>query len=298
MNISSSISDRIAVIAEPQFAQYMSGIATTYINEKPLLIVLAERKLTDSEHRQSCNGVRDALEHAEANAEQNVLLLSFFKLELLIQRKEDTALFLQLPNAFFAELPMKAELVLEKHDNTDEVRKIAGKALASLVFALNHTTEKYVGATEESVAAMLAERAAEVKRVQTYFPELRNLSGKAFITELKKLRDALPVAEAMPGKEIAGVYCDIEGTLLIDGVLQETILAQLHDYAAQGSQVTIWTLGNVAELEPIIRNAGVQYPVRSKMDYSGAIAEIVIDNDSEETFRAKTRITPKQFIQV
>lgn len=298
MNIPSSISDRIAVIAEPQFAQYMSGIATTYTNEKPLLIVLAERKLTDSENRQSCNGVRDALEHAEANAEQNVLLLSFFKLEQLVQRKEDTALFLQLPNAFFAELPMKAELVLERHDNTDEVRKIAGKALASLVFALNHTTEKYFSATEELVVAMLTERAAEVKRAQTYFPELRDLSGKAFITELKKLRDALPVAEAMPGKEIVGVYCDIEGTLLIDGVLQEAVLTQLHDYAAQGSQVTIWTLGNVAELEPIIRNAGVQYPVRSKMDYSGAIAEIVIDNDSEETFRAKTRITPKQFIQV
>ena len=292
-----SISDNIAVIAEPQFAQYISGIAHTYTDEKKLLIVLADRKLSQSECRTNLNGVTDALAHAESDAQQQVLLLSILPLEYVLEKKEDFALFLQLPNTFFGRIPL-TQITLEKEVDADVIKMGVIKSLAGLLRTLNHTTEKYLNADEDTIHGILAQRSVEVKRAQAHFSELQGLTGKEFITELKKLCTILPIQQAMPGKEISGVYCDIEGTLLIDGAIQEAILQQLHDFAAQGSQITIWTLGNVSEFEPIIRNAGIQYPVRSKMDYSGAIAEIVIDNDSEETFRAKTQITPKQFIRV
>ncbi len=297
MDHSSRISDKITLIAEPAFAQYISGIARTYTNEKSLLIVLADRKISMSEKRTALNGVAEALAQAEANAEQNVLLLSTYALEYILEKKEDFALFLQLPNAFFGRIPL-TELTLEKKGDVDAVKAAAVKGLAGLLSVLNHTTEKYLNGNEDAINRILTERIVEVKRVQAHFSELQGLSGKGFITELKKLCMLIPIKQAMPGKEIFGVYCDIEGTLLIDGAIQEAVLEQLHNYAVQGSQVTIWTLGSVSELEPIIRSAGIQYPVRSKVDYSGAIAEIVIDNDSEETFRAKTQITPKQFIRV
>lgn len=297
MNIPHPISDRIQVISEPEFAQTIAPIAHTYAGDKPLLIVLAERKMTSNELRQNCNGVDEAHTHAMEKPEQNVLLVSFFTPQQLKKQKPETALFLQLENAFFAQIPLGKKIALTK--NTDgHDQSIAANALVRMVSTLNHTTQKYLDSTEESIADTLAIRLIEVKRVQTYFPELQNLSAKAFITELKKLNDRLLVTEVMPGKEIPGVYCDIEGTLLVDGIPQESVLAMLQEYESQGVPVTIWTLGNVAELGTVIQQAGIHYPVRSKMDYTGAIAEIVIDNDSEETFRARTKITPKTFIRV
>ena len=292
-----SISDNIAVIAEPQFAQYISGIAHTYTDEKKLLIVLADRKLSQSECRTNLNGVTDALAHAESDAQQQVLLLSILPLEYVLEKKEDFALFLQLPNTFFGRIPL-TQITLEKEVDADVIKMGVIKSLAGLLRTLNHTTEKYLNADEDTIHGILAQRSVEVKRAQAHFSELQGLTGKEFITELKKLCTILPIQQVMPGKEISGVYCDIEGTLLVGGSINGLVSRLLQSYEKEGLPITIWTLGNVSEFEPIIRSAGIQYPVRSKMDYSGAIAEIVIDNDSEETFRTKTQITPKQFIRV
>lgn len=108
----------------------------------------------------------------------------------------------------------------------------------------------------------------------------------------------LPVFQLMKDREISGVYCDIEGTLLVDGILQEQVLDQLEAFEAQGLSITIWTLGSLEELEPLIQGAGIRYPVKNKAHFSGAIAEIVIDDEAEEVFRAKTLITPKLYIRV
>ncbi len=296
MNTPSRISDNISLIAEPSFSEYASYLIGSYTDNEPLMIVVAEHSIGGcalSEFK----GIADALEAAEADLTQKVLLISTLQLSTLLLQNTDLALFLRLPNAFFARLPF-AKITFEKAEYTDVMKAQAVKSLTNLVRTLNHATEKHLHDNGEVIDQMLMQRNAQVKRIQSHFPELHNLTGKDFITELKRISTELPIKKAMPGKEISGVYCDIEGTLLIDGAVQRAVLQQLHDYEAQGLPVTIWTLGDIGELEPIIRNAGIAYPIRNKMDYSGAIAEIVIDNDSEETFRAKTQITPKQFIQV
>jgi hypothetical protein len=85
---------------------------------------------------------------------------------------------------------------------------------------------------------------------------------------------------------------------MVNGELNNNVLNKLKEYEAQGKQITIWTDGDLEELTQKLRSLGVQYPIKSKFDFGGANAEIVIDNDDQNTFFAKTRIFPKEFIKV
>lgn len=219
MNTPSSISDNISLIAEPKFSEYASYLIESYIENEPLLIVVAEHSIGGC-RLQELKGVDDALEAAEADPAKRVLLVSTLSLHTVLKMKQDLGLFLQLPNAFFARLPFESKKIgLVKTDFTDEMKAAAAKSIADLVHRLNHTTEKHLHNSEEAIGDVLVQRNTEVNRVKSHLLELRNLAGKAFIVELKKLCSELPIKPVMPGKEISGVYCDIEGTLLIDGVI-------------------------------------------------------------------------------
>ena len=288
---------KVQVIAEQNFVQYIAGISATYAEEKDLIIVLAERKLNEQEKRSELNGILPALELAEMNPEKNILLASFLGLEEILKMKEEFALFLSLDNSFFLQLPI-LELSLERVKLPDKFKEFTIKAIANMLVKLDHNLARYLVFPEEKIEIQILNKKSELERAKRYFPELRGLSGRDLIRQLSKLRMSLPIFQLMKDREISGVYCDIEGTLLVDGVLQEQVLDQLEAFEAQGLSITIWTLGSLEELEPLIQGAGIRYPVKNKAHFSGAIAEIVIDDEPEEVFRAKTLITPKLYIRV
>jgi hypothetical protein len=135
-----------------------------------------------------------------------------------------------------------------------------------------------------------------VSNTQMYFPSLKESTNQEVIQFLFDQRENIPLV--MEGQSIEGVYCDIEGTLFDNGVLKPETLDLLKKYESQGKQINLWTNGNVVELQQHLDREGINYPLNSKLDYAGASAEIVIDNDDENTFLTKTKITAKEFIHI
>lgn len=291
-----TISEQVSVLAESGFVNHISAIVNTYQGERQLAIFLAEHSLDGP--RDHFNGISQALHYAKAHPEEDILLLSFLAVEDFLRiNNHKIPLLLSLPNCFFDRLPLN-KISLNGYQNNETIKQRTGKSLDVIVSSLNHTTYRHLNDSEESIRSALVERAEQVEILRHYFSELRHLEGREFISKLKDLNDEILIEEVMAGQDIFGVYCDIEGTLLINDMLQEEVLNKLNAYSEQGLTVTIWTLGDVEHYSRLIGSMGIKYPVRSKMDYFGATAEIVIDDDSEESFRAKTKINPKKFIRV
>lgn len=102
----------------------------------------------------------------------------------------------------------------------------------------------------------------------------------------------------MKGGKIFGLFCDIQGTLLVENKINKKVLSVLKKYERDGKKITIWTDGNPITYEKILYSMGVMYPVKSKFDYSGGVVEIAIDDMDQYTFSAITKITAEYFIKV
>ena len=138
-----------------------------------------------------------------------------------------------------------------------------------------------------------------IQETREFFPSMVGKSDKEVLDFLFSMKDEANKRElVMEGKTISGVYCDIEGTLLIKDEVNSKVLDILKDYESQGKTITLWTDGDIVELQKVLQEKGVSYSLKSKRDFAGAIAEIVIDNDDKNTFASKTRIFPQEFIYV
>jgi hypothetical protein len=109
----------------------------------------------------------------------------------------------------------------------------------------------------------------------------------------------LDLQEKMQG-EITGVYCDLDDTAMLqDGSINAEVLKMLEQFTAEGKNVMIWTGGNLDEAKAKIAGTALEkFPVVSKLDYTGATAEIVIDNVSVEKFCLQYGIKPQKYVRV
>lgn len=95
-----------------------------------------------------------------------------------------------------------------------------------------------------------------------------------------------------------GVFCDIEGTLLVQDRINPKVLTQLKEYEKQGKPIHLWTGGNVEEYEKKLLSKDIDYNLFSKNDFHGCDVEIIIDDLSQERFVEMYNITARKFIQV
>ena len=243
-----SISSLISVIAEKteNFVAHIIGLISTYKEEKPLLIVLAEHKLYAGSELDAFKGIGDALEQADSNPEQNVLLCSFMPKQDLLDIDPDFSLFMKMPNAYFSQLPLFS-LRLSKEAISGEMKIKASEAAAGFISRLNHDLAKYLHENDSSVVnEAISKKEATIKMAKKYFPELLELTGRDLILKIVSICNNLKVEPVMLGKEIRGVYCDVEGTLLSKGIVNETVLSVLKTFESLGFEVTIWTLGDLS----------------------------------------------------
>ena len=132
--------------------------------------------------------------------------------------------------------------------------------------------------------------------VNKFFPSQVQLDDNKLVTFIQGL--TFNILEVMKGEKIQGVYCDIEGTLLINGELNSACLRLLKQYESEGKVITLWTLGDTNKLSRQLENLSVHYPVKSKLDFAGAEGEIIIDDMNEEELERVTKITAQTFIPV
>lgn len=267
----------------------------------PTHIILAENDINGN-YLQVCYGVTIAIDILRKDPNAKVILYSFLPIEFVRKQKPEIDLVLKHQNAYWIKegAPFSEEQ-LSKVFETGKLYAIPGQYTAT------HEAQKYLShifhdikyvknwetnpAVEDQVKFQKC-----MNLIRDYFPSFVNATDTEIVKFLQTVSESRP--EVMKGQRITGVYCDVEGTLLIDEKINETVLTLLQKYETEGKMITIWTDGDIAEIEPKLRTLGITYPIKSKFDHAGAIAEIAIDDQDEFTFGARTKISAEKFIRV
>lgn len=120
-------------------------------------------------------------------------------------------------------------------------------------------------------------------------------------TALEKIRgkDVGQAYEVVGEDVIPGVFCDIEGTLLSNDrtTINPDVLATLKAHSDKA--VTLWTGGDIKELEKVLYRLGVkEYPVVSKEIFRGCTVESIYDDLPQEEFQKQYGINCQMYNQV
>lgn len=261
-------------------------------------IICAENDINGN-YLQSCYGVTIAIDILRKDQNAKVILYSFLPSEFIRKQKPEIDLVLKHQNAFFMEAPFAKEKLagIFKTDKSEMIGDYTAMDEAQKYLSQIFHDIKYVKNWETNpVPEDQAKFQKCMSLVRDYFPSFVDATDTEIVKFLQSVSESRP--EVMKDQKLSGVYCDVEGTLLVDEKLNETVLTLLQKYETEGKTITIWTDGNIVEIEPKLRTLGITYPIKSKFDHAGAIAEIAIDDQDEFTFGARTKISAEKFIRV
>lgn len=186
----------------------------------------------------------------------------------------------------YQSLPLKLKEAKEAKRPKDELAiELAGKKfvqdeLGILVHDLHH------------VRTGNKEQAPWIERARKLFGDLpfEELAAKAEAGEK-------PQGSSFEGRYLEGVFCDIEGTLIQNGQVNQELKAEL-EAKAQEKPITIWTDGDIKEANRVLRPAGITWKVVPKSEFAGARVAEAYDDLSPEEFREKTNIEVLNYHQV
>lgn len=256
-------------------------------------------------------GISEAEKFLVKHPNKKILLCSMMPLDLIRKNKPEIDRLLLKTNIRYTDLldilPGEdinkiGNIFNESTENVDEVDnkeiiEISKRNISQKVSTILHRFENYGDPynPDEKNSSKVTEGLG-IARGE--FPSMKEKTDKELLDFLFETRKNMEREEIMKGESIQGVFCDIEGTLIINGEINKEILEKLNLYEKEGKMITLWTDGDKNELQKILDENSIKYLLQSKFDYAGAVAEIVIDDSDENTFNARTKIYAKEFIQV
>jgi hypothetical protein len=98
-------------------------------------------------------------------------------------------------------------------------------------------------------------------------------------------------------ERLAGVYCDVEGTLLSGDKLNESLREELDAMSCE-KPVTLWTGSGPWEKAVQLNRYDLEWPILSKDWFRGCAAEFVLDDMTQEEFEKEYGIKAEAFRQV
>jgi hypothetical protein len=271
--------------------------------EKTAFIAI-ETELVRHSGNSNFPGVEIAENLLRDNKADHVFMYAFQDLEAIRKNTPEIDLLLAKENVKFLEAPFMPQQVIEalRSDvkevvSSKKLQEVQDKKIdykvAILLHKIHINSPDQLDNLPTDDSSRIPEMIAESKK---YFPALEGKSDKEIVEFLFEIRKNVP--EIMKGQNIEGVYCDIEGTLFNGEELNTKTLDMLKEFEAQGKNITLWTDGDITKLQMLLDKAEIKYPLKSKIDHAGASAEIVIDNEDNNTFSAKTKIYAKKFIKI
>ncbi|MDA2922491.1 hypothetical protein MYX07_04475 [Patescibacteria group bacterium AH-259-L07] len=125
--------------------------------------------------------------------------------------------------------------------------------------------------------------------IKSYLSDVYEIKVKR-IEDLKELQENIKIAEiAEKGKgkkeALEGIFVDVEGTLIINGELNEKLVDDLKAEAREGKKIVIFSNGPLEELSRTLAKMGVPQeflPVVNKSDFKGKYLKKVIDDTHPE----------------
>lgn len=259
--------------------------------------IFSVENTADGHNYSDCYGVDMALNILRKDPSAKIVMYAFLGENAIRKMKPSLDIVLKHENVYLVGAPFTSETLQNVFQSKREyavdlgaVTKEVQHYIVEILHALNYVKDwEHPQPHEESSI----ERG--VKLAKKYFPDLSEKSNTEIFSFLRSV--STDREEVMKGKEVNGVFCDIEGTILIDGKPNAEVLTLLEKYNNEGKTITLWTDGNLEELSKSLKRVKVQYPLVSKLNYAGAVAEIVIDDMDEYSFTALTKITAKKFIR-
>lgn len=199
--------------------------------------------------------------------------------------------FLQLP--FTSETLAKKyeELLLDEKEEdilAIEINRI--NIFEKEMGSIKHGADRYIGETSDHAKQVVSKAVSEARII--------GLTGTdEEIAEQIKNFKYQSKSSIFAGKFFSGVYCDVEGTLIIDGEINISMLAKLKKLAGKKS-ITLWTGGKVDDLKKILLKNGIVWKLISKSDLTGAEVETAYDDEDFSVFFEKYGVKVKDFNKV
>lgn len=252
----------------------------------------------DGNFLQNAYGVTIAMNMLRKDPSARILLYGVLPMEYLRKRKPEIDIVLKHENVRLIEIPFTLEalatvfqkpkeVLVEGYTVTDEAKKYLSQIFHDIKYVPNWQSPEAYGNTKFL---------SIMEKVKDYFPGFAASDPAVIVEFLKSVSDSRE--EVMKGVKLPGVYCDVEGTILVEGQLNKLVISKLQEYEQQGKTITLWSDGDIEELKLKLESIGITYHLKSKFDHAGAIAEIVIDDQDEYTFGARTKISAERFIMV
>jgi hypothetical protein len=99
------------------------------------------------------------------------------------------------------------------------------------------------------------------------------------------------------GRYFPGVFCDIEGTLIVDQEINQSMLKTLKEMG-RTKPITLWTGGDVEKLEKKLLENKIFWKLVSKNNFAGAEVEIAFDDEEKSEFKQKYNIKVRDFRKI
>lgn len=195
--------------------------------------------------------------------------------------------FIQLPFTI-AEFKTLYQQLLRKQVNAVAVELGRLDNRDKVMAQLRHDLPKVLGIDATKVAHLI-----------TSAREKAGLTGtdEEILQQIQKY-ERLPTKGCFANRYWPGVFCDIEGTLLVGGKINQKTFEILEKFANEGKPVTLWTGGNLELARKQLLQNGIIWKLVSKYDFEKAYVEIVIDDEPQNKFEEKYQIKAEAFIKI
>jgi len=106
-----------------------------------------------------------------------------------------------------------------------------------------------------------------------------------------------PKNSVLAGKYFPGIFCDVEGTLLKDNIVNQTTYDLLKNLSEK-KPITLWTGGDIENLGKILAQNGITWKLVSKYDLTGAEVETAYDDEDYYIFFEKYGVKVQNFNKI
>lgn len=299
------------------FEPGVEGILQSIIDEKNIKTGDNEVEIVSTEmitNKSKEAGLDYAISEAAANPNKAIVICSIMGNHIANEGRFQAAL--GYPNVSYCDMialtkniEAKVTEAIEGKRPKDElaIELANSKMEQTMIAGLKHSLDnvRRAGSGPEAKTKWIADamKYYETTNKVNNVPEIPTEGGSEAIFEDLAYKvdtaDKANVESKFVGKDLPGVFVDVEGTLLVkdeggNEVVNMPLVEKLQE-RAKISPITIWTDTKIDYIKGALRKAGVLWKIVPKEYFKGCIPEEVVDDLSEAEFIAKYEISPKKF---
>jgi len=199
----------------------------------------------------------------------------------------------------YLRLPFSAEELLSKYkelvgdDKEEDILAIEINRIESFeskMGSIQHTAKAHIGVDSDYSRRTVSDAISKARAIGVAG------SDDEVASIISNFRHQ-PKSSIFAGKFFPGIFCDVEGTLVKHGVVDIEMLSVLKELS-KTKPITLWTGGNVEDLNKILALNGIVWKLISKHDLTGAEVETSYDDEDFAVFFGKYGVKVRNFNKI